>query len=133
MSKERLEEIRKRLVLLHSAVDVDDETKNYIFKDLKVEWLVEQVQELDRENKQIKEAYKDRESDIDFYQKMLGIDFEDVAIELPIERIQGDKIRILEQQNKRYREALERIAYDDELLSNTDDIIAAKEVLEGEE
>ena len=130
MSKERLEEIRKRLVLLHSAVDVDDETKNYIFKDLKVEWLVEQVQELDRENKQIKEAYKDRESDIDFYQKMLGIDFEDVAIELPIERIQGDKIRILEQQNKRYREALERIAYDDELLSNTDDIIVAKEALE---
>src|SRR5690625_2417153 len=109
MSKERLEEIRKRLVLLHSAVDVDDETKNYIFKDLKVEWLVEQVQELDRENKQIKEAYKDRESDIDFYQKMLGIDFEDVAIELPIERIQGDKIRILEQQNKRYREAREII------------------------
>jgi|SRR5690625_475598 len=39
----------------------------------------------------------------------------------------------LEKQNKRYREALERIAYDDELLSNTDDIIAAKEVLEGEE
>src|SRR5690625_971358 len=47
MSKERLEEIRKRLVLLHSAVDVDDETKNYIFKDLKVEWLVEQVQEFE--------------------------------------------------------------------------------------
>ena len=33
-------------------------------------------------------------------------------------------------QNNRYREALERIAYDDELLSNTDDIIAAKEALE---
>ena len=33
-------------------------------------------------------------------------------------------------QNKRYREALERIAYDDELLSNTDDIIVAKEALE---
>src|SRR5699024_9489264 len=50
MNKERLEEIRKRLVLLHSAVDVDDETKNYIFKDLKVEWLIEQaerVQELE--------------------------------------------------------------------------------------
>ena len=42
-------------------------------------------------------------------------------------------IHKLKQQNKRYREALERIAYDDELLSNTDDIIAAKEVLEGEE
>ena len=36
----------------------------------------------------------------------------------------------LYEENKRYREALERIAYDDELLSNTDDIIAAKEALE---
>ena len=36
----------------------------------------------------------------------------------------------LYEQNKRYREALERIAYDDELLSNTDDIIVAKEALE---
>ena len=36
----------------------------------------------------------------------------------------------LYEQNNRYREALERIAYDDELLSNTDDIIAAKEALE---
>lgn len=51
MSKKRLEEIKKRLALLHSAVDVDDEYKNYIFKDLKVEWLIEQaerVQELER-------------------------------------------------------------------------------------
>ena len=36
----------------------------------------------------------------------------------------------LYEQNNRYREALERIAYDDELLSNTDDIIVAKEALE---
>lgn len=52
MSKKRLEEIKKRLALLHSAVDVDDEYKNYIFKDLKVEWLIEQaerVQELEKE------------------------------------------------------------------------------------
>lgn len=44
MSKKRLEEIKKRLALLHSAVDVDDEYKNYIFKDLKVEWLIEQAE-----------------------------------------------------------------------------------------
>lgn len=46
MSKERLEEIRKRLALLHGAVDVDVETKNYIFEDLKVEWLVEQAERM---------------------------------------------------------------------------------------
>src|SRR5690625_2402314 len=47
MSKERLEEIRQRLVLLHNAADVDDETKSYIFEYLKVEWLIERVQELE--------------------------------------------------------------------------------------
>ena len=47
--------------------------------------------------------------------------------------LQKDALKGLLEQNKRYREALERIAYDDELLSNTDDIIAAKEALEGEE
>ena len=47
MSKERLEEIKQRLVLLHNAADVDDETKNYIFEDLKVEWLIERVQGLE--------------------------------------------------------------------------------------
>lgn len=47
MNKERLEEIRKRLVLLHNAADVDDETKRYIFEYLKVEWLIERVQELE--------------------------------------------------------------------------------------
>ena len=59
----RLEEIKKRLVLLHNAIDVDDETKNYIFKDLKVEWLIERVQELkkDRDALEIKidKAYRD--------------------------------------------------------------------------
>lgn len=100
MSKERLEEIKQRLVLLHNAADVDDETKSYIFEYLKVEWLIERVQEL-----------------------------EDIVY-------QDERQAVLEglyEQNKRYREALERIAYDDELLSNTDDIIAAKEALEGEE
>ena len=46
---------------------------------------------------------------------------------------QDERQAVLEgmyEQNKRYREALERIAYDDELLSNTDDIIVAKEALE---
>src|SRR5690625_81381 len=46
---------------------------------------------------------------------------------------QDERQAVLEgmyKQNKRYREALERIAYDDELLSNTDDIIVAKEALE---
>ena len=48
MSEKRLEEIKKRLVLLHSAVDVDDEYKNYIFKDLKVEWLIEQAEKTEK-------------------------------------------------------------------------------------
>lgn len=47
MSKERMEEIKQRLVLLHNAADVDDETKSYIFEYLKVEWLIERVQELE--------------------------------------------------------------------------------------
>ena len=63
MSKERLEKIKKRLVLLHNAIDVDDETKNYIFEDLKVEWLIERVQELkkDRDALEIKidKSYRD--------------------------------------------------------------------------
>ena len=61
MSKKRLEEIKKRLALLHSAVDVDDEYKNYIFKDLKVEWLIEQaerVQELERKIERYREVLK---------------------------------------------------------------------------
>ena len=60
---ERLEEIKKRLVLLHNAIDVDDETKNYIFEDLKVEWLIERTEELkkDRDALEIKidKAYRD--------------------------------------------------------------------------
>lgn len=60
---ERLEEIKKRLVLLHNAINVDDETKNYIFEDLKVEWLIERVEELekDRDALEIKidKAYAD--------------------------------------------------------------------------
>ena len=57
-------------------------------------------------------------------------------LESIIDRVYFDRAREisraneLDRQNNRYREALERIAYDDELLSNTDDIIVAKEALE---
>lgn len=44
MSKEWLEEIRKLLVNLYNAVDVDEEMKHYIFNDLKIEWLIEQAE-----------------------------------------------------------------------------------------
>jgi len=59
MSKEWLEEIRKLLVNLYNAVDVDEEMKHYIFNDLKIEWLIEQaerVQELEKENRRYREA-----------------------------------------------------------------------------
>src|SRR5699024_7868870 len=61
MSKERLEEIRQRLVLLHNAADVDDETKSYIFEYLKVEWLIERVQELEEDIEQEYSNHKDLE------------------------------------------------------------------------
>ncbi len=56
--KEQLENIKKRLVLLHNAINVDDETKNYIFEDLKIEWLIERVQELELECVGWKEAVR---------------------------------------------------------------------------
>lgn len=61
MSKERLEEIRKLLVNLYNAVDVDEEMKHYIFNDLKIEWLIEQaerVQELEKEIEGLRKEVK---------------------------------------------------------------------------
>ena len=75
----RLEEIKQRLVLLHNAADVDDETKNYIFEDLKVEWLIERVQGLEGDK------------------KALGVLIEETA------KIAWN----IEQQNKRYRKIIQ--------------------------
>lgn len=96
----------KSVISLNKRVQVLEKDKkslgDLIEKTAKTAWGIEQ------QNKQIKDAYKDRESDIEYYQKMLGIDFEDMAIELPVERIQGDKIRVIEQQNKRYKELMRK-------------------------
>lgn len=43
-----------------------------------------------------------------------------------------NKLEESQKQNKRYKQGLERIAYDDEVLSNTDDIVIAIEALRGE-
>ena len=62
MSKEWLEEIRKLLVNLYNAVDVDEEMKHYIFNDLKIEWLIEQaerVNELEQQNKRYREVLEE--------------------------------------------------------------------------
>lgn len=86
MSKERLEEIRQRLVLIHNAADVDDETKSYIFEYLKVEWLIERVQELERQ----------LEFSVNHVQEISGKYRAEVESNINLKK-----------QNKRYREALE--------------------------
>ena len=85
MSRERLEKIKESLVKLHNAIDIDDETKDYIFNDLRIEWLIERVQELEETNKK------------NYW----------IASDFKYENL------VLEQQNKRYREALEQIANSD--------------------
>lgn len=143
MSKELLREIKEEV--MQSKVDfLVDETIQIISLD-KIEKLIdyaekqaERVQKLEKENKRIKEAYNDRISDINSYQNMMGIGFEDMAIELPIERIQGDKINMLERQNTRYREALKKIArinieQGTVTVSEVHAVLTAREALEGEE
>lgn len=44
MNQKHLEEIRKLLVDLHNAVDVDEEMKHYIFNVLKIEWLIQRAE-----------------------------------------------------------------------------------------
>ena|SRR5690625_924716 len=82
MSKERLEEIKQYLKHFHNAVDVEDYIKAYIFNTLKVEWLIEQaeqVQELEEERDEWKNTSQS------YY--------------MTNQELRG--------QNKRYREALE--------------------------
>lgn len=112
--------------------------KNLIALNAELNFTEEALEGLDKayerekeQNKQMKDAYKDRESDIEYYQKMLGIDFEDMAIELPVERIQGDKIRVLEQQNKRYKELMRKslpfILADIDLSNEIQDVLEESE------
>ena|SRR5690625_2484546 len=116
MSKERLEEIKQYLVLLHNASDVDEETKDYIFKDLKVEWLIEQAERV-QELEDI--IYKDERQAV---------------------------LESMCEQNKRYREALEFYAdeenykpFDGIFLSSYQNKVdedggkKARQALEGEE
>lgn len=108
MSKERLEEIKKRLVLLHNAIDVDDETKNYIFKDLKVERLIERVQELENEVLVYKTENRTLGKECEKLRKRVQeLERENRALRV----IASDSKKVGELyigRNKRYREAIEK-------------------------
>src|SRR5690625_2054449 len=129
--KERLEEY------IHVAVKIDE------YKKLKEQ--AEKAQELEKyyiSEKRLKELLNGNEDIGELYQFVEDNQKMEDVISMIIKEMgylagalddYNKGFFDLEKQNKRYREALERIAYDDELLSNTDDIIAAKEVLEGEE
>ncbi|HSH24819.1 MAG TPA: hypothetical protein VLA13_04700 [Massilibacterium sp.] len=81
---ERLEEIKQYLKHFHNAVDVEEYIKAYIFNTLKVEWLIEQaerVQELEGERDEW------RDTSQSYY--------------MTNQELRG--------QNKRYREAIEKI------------------------
>src|SRR5690625_3381379 len=80
MSKERLEEIKQHLVLLHNAEELDDETKSYIFEYLKAEWLIERVQKLE----------------------------ERLNALITLKKSDANAMGVLMEQNKRYREAMEQ-------------------------
>src|SRR5690625_2020437 len=142
LSKERLDEIYNNVGRsIH-----DDE--HVLLREVDYEWLIEQakkVQELEKyyiSEKRLKELLNGNEDIGELYQFVEDNQKIEGVISMIIKEMRylagalddyNKGFFELEKQNKRYREALERIAYDDELLSNTDDIIAAKGVLEGEE
>src|SRR5699024_2362810 len=73
-------------------------------------WLLKRVRELEEENKQIKHAYNERCVDIGFFHKLLGLSHEEVGDEVfTIEAMQGEKIKELEGQIKKYREVAKEI------------------------
>jgi len=82
MSKERLEEIKQYLIHFYNAVDVEEDIKVYIFNTLKIEWLIEQAEEVER----LKGLEESLRQNIKIKQE--GIDF-------------------LKQENERYREAID--------------------------
>lgn len=100
---------QRELEHLKKIVEKDDEI---IIKSRYVKHLVKQaerVQELVEENRQIKRAYGELEETVDHYQEMLGIEYEALGIDLPIERIQGRKLNRLKRENEHYKQALEEI------------------------
>jgi len=78
MSKERLEEIKYELYTLHNCTDTDEAIKDFIFNHLKIEWIIEQAERV-RELEEECAGWKEAS------------------------RFNDEK---LEQQNKRYREAI---------------------------
>lgn len=82
MSKERLEEIKYELYTLHNCTETDEAIRDFIFNHLKIEWLIEQVERVEVLEKREEVRKLGAEANSKYYRK-------------------------IEQQNKRYREALE--------------------------
>ena len=105
MSKERLEEIKQYLIHFYNAVDVEEDIKVYIFNTLKIEWLIEQAERVQK----LEEIKSDAIRQIDVTQRR------NERLEKRVQELEEDSkdakfaIDMLQAENQRYKQALEDI------------------------